>query len=1149
VHFRRLRLAGFKSFVEPVELRIEPGLTGVVGPNGCGKSNLLEAIRWVMGEGSAKSLRGGGMEDVIFAGTASRPSREFADVTLVLDNEDRGAPAGFNDSDTIEVQRRIERGLGSAYRLNGRDVRQRDVQLLFADAATGAHSPALVSQGRIGAIIAAKPVERRQLLEEAAGISGLHVRRREAEIRLRAADANLQRLDDVLRGLEAQAATLRRQARQAERYRQLSDRIQIVEAQLLFARWRAAADAAVAARQAAATLEAQVIEATRTTARLTTVQAEAAAALPQLREAEAAAAAAWQAQVQAGNAANAELLQVERRQRELAAATDQIRRDLGREAALAADAGAASQRLDDESATLQQRLADAQALLPELGAAVAAAEADATLRETELAAAIEAHARAAAQSRAALTAVESVRNRLLRTESEAGRVARELDAALEKSGDGADVKAAADAVEAAVAQLEAANAAVTASGAQRREAEGGREALQSAWLTARGALAGLTAERAALERQLASLKDSARAPIADSITVGAGYEAALAAALGDDLSAPDGKQDAGRFWELAASAADPALPAGAEPLANHVKAPAVLQRRLAQVGVVDDVEGLIGQLKPGQRLVTRAGWLWRWDGFRAFGGQGQAAAERFVARNRLAELLREIERGIADEAAAAAAREAGARALADSVAAEEAARSTRDQADRTLAAARTTLARTESEHQRREANVGALRSAVARLSADAESDRAELTAASAAAELAVDLAGLADTATKARAAAETARAVLAASRARQAVVTRDVEGDRSRLTAVDAERKGWTERLAASAAQRVSLELRAAAIAEEALQLAARPGEIRALQADIATSLQALDAKRQAASAQLRDSEAALRKLDQELQAAVGAQASAREARATAIANADHAEARRAEIAQLSIEKFGAAPLHLPEKHGFDEAAVGQAADLGGALDALVAERERIGPVNLRAETELEELESTRTGSAAEREELETAIARLRGSIGSINREGRVRLLEAFKQVDSHFRDLFATLFAGGAAHLELIESDDPLEAGLEIMAQPPGKKLQSLTLLSGGEQALTAVALIFALFLTNPAPICVLDEVDAPLDDANVERFCDLLDRMATTTATRFLIVTHNAVTMSRMHRLYGVTMAEQGVSQLVSVDLARAELLLAAQ
>ncbi|MGL4543686.1 MAG: AAA family ATPase, partial [Polymorphobacter sp.] len=289
MQLQRLRLTGFKSFVEPVELRIEAGLTGVVGPNGCGKSNLLEAIRWVMGEGSAKSLRGGGMDDVIFAGTATRPSRAFADVTLTLDNADRMAPAGFNDADSIEVVRRIERGLGSAYRLNGRDVRQRDVQLLFADAATGAHSPALVSQGRIGSIIAAKPVERRMLLEEAAGISGLHVRRREAEIRLRAADVNLARLDDALKALEVQAVSLRRQVRQGERYRQLSERLRLVEAQLLFARWHAADTAASAASAMAAQLDAKVAELTRDVARLTTVQVNAAADSPALRDASAAA--------------------------------------------------------------------------------------------------------------------------------------------------------------------------------------------------------------------------------------------------------------------------------------------------------------------------------------------------------------------------------------------------------------------------------------------------------------------------------------------------------------------------------------------------------------------------------------------------------------------------------------------------------------------------------------------------------------------------------------------------------------------------------------------------------------------------------------------------------------------------------------------
>ena len=277
--------------------------------------------------------------------------------------------------------------------------------------------------------------------------------------------------------------------------------------------------------------------------------------------------------------------------------------------------------------------------------------------------------------------------------------------------------------------------------------------------------------------------------------------------------------------------------------------------------------------------------------------------------------------------------------------------------------------------------------------------------------------------------------------------------------------------------------------------------------------------------------------------------AAAREARAGAAARSEAQVARRQEYAGICGERFECPPPLLPEKLGFDPENLGDPEGEKETLDRLTAERERIGPVNLVAEQELSELDTSREANVAEKEELAQAIHRLRGSIGSLNREGRVRLLDAFEKVDTHFRSLFTTLFDGGSAHLELVESDDPLEAGLEIMAQPPGKRLQSLTLLSGGEQALTAVALIFALFLTNPAPICVLDEVDAPLDDANVDRFCDLLDRMTGETDTRYLIVTHNAVTMSRMHRLYGVTMIERGVSRLVSVDLGGAEELLAAE
>jgi chromosome segregation protein len=378
---------------------------------------------------------------------------------------------------------------------------------------------------------------------------------------------------------------------------------------------------------------------------------------------------------------------------------------------------------------------------------------------------------------------------------------------------------------------------------------------------------------------------------------------------------------------------------------------------------------------------------------------------------------------------------------------------------------------------------------------------------------------------------------------------RGLEADAARLTSIAAERQEWDRRIAGSGAQRDELRSRSQGAEEAIAALAEAPAEIAARQKALAGELVDAEAARRAAADALAEAESALRTFDAEAREAAEVLSTLREERGRLEARLESHELRRAELVRIASERFQCSPQMLPERLGFAEDNVENAATLSAAMERQTAERERMGPVNLRADTELAEIEATLESSNAERTDLETAIARLRGSIGALNREGRARLLTAFEEVNRHFADLFTGLFGGGEAHLALIESDDPLEAGLEIMAQPPGKKLQALTLLSGGEQALTAVALIFALFLTNPAPICVLDEVDAPLDDANIERFCDLLDRMCTLTDTRFLIVTHNAVTMSRMHRLYGVTMAEKGVSQLVSVDLGRAETMLAAE
>jgi chromosome segregation protein len=626
-----------------------------------------------------------------------------------------------------------------------------------------------------------------------------------------------------------------------------------------------------------------------------------------------------------------------------------------------------------------------------------------------------------------------------------------------------------------------------------------------------------------------------------------GYEKALAAALGDDLEAGLGEASARRWAGSDSSDGDPALPAGAARLANHVTAPAQLLRRLGQIGVVDADDGSI-TLAVGQRLVTRDGGLRRWDGYVAR-GEGAAAADRLVRVNRLETIGAALPEARA-KVEAAAARATGA------VAAVTEARTLFEDSREALG---------EAENQARAAirELDTARAAIERLADQqaglaerrdrARSELAEAKESLRAAEVGIaDLPDSGDTDTsveRLKAASEAARVILAEARAEAATIGQAIDADKARLDAAQAEANSWKSR-AGEAARRVQEMAKRATEAEaEAKALVDAPEAMEAGIAILLTRVAEAEALAENARTEERTGEEHVADMERLAAEAVEALSTARENRAGGQARFENAEARRREFERVASERFQSAPGGLAAKFEFDAEEVNEAERESAQLDTLKADRERIGPVNLVAESELEELETERDNSVAEREELGQAINRLRGSIGNLNREGRARLLAAFEEVDKHFRRLFGTLFQGGQAHLALIDSDDPLEAGLEIMAQPPGKKLATLTLLSGGEQALTAIALIFALFLTNPAPICVLDEVDAPLDDANIERFCELLDQMSAETNTRYLIVTHNAVTMSRMHRLYGVTMVERGVSRLVSVDLGSAETLLAAE
>ena len=631
----------------------------------------------------------------------------------------------------------------------------------------------------------------------------------------------------------------------------------------------------------------------------------------------------------------------------------------------------------------------------------------------------------------------------------------------------------------------------------------------------------------------------------DAVSVARGYEAALGAALGDDLDASV-DEAAPAHWSLIEPAdQDPVLPVGADPLAGRVSAPPALARRLAQVGVVARAEGkrLAQELKLGQRLVSLEGDLWRWDGFVSAAEAPSAAARRLVEKNCLGDLEREAE--AARQAAAALSVEAASAAAAT----REAAAAETEWRGRVRAAriasdsARDALAQFERARAQTLSRLSAVEEAFSRAGA-ARNEAAERKAG---AETALDELGpgedVAESLEHAREAAARDRTAFAEARATAQSIARETAARATRRSAIAAERLSWDERLDHAQSRIAELAARKAEADRERAELADAPTDFSRTRRALADEHgQAESARKEAADA-LALGETALADADRAARHALEAMSAAREQRAASEERLEGARARDEELkhaiaSELDCEPAGLAALadHKAESRCPAASRSTQAREFAPGTRTA---RRRKPP----ADDELVEVLASRDKLVAERDDLTEAIKRLRGAIGTLNQEGRERLVAAFDVVNGHFKDLFATLFEGGNAELQLVESDDPLEAGLELLAQPPGKKPQTLTLLSGGEQALTALALIFAVFLTNPAPICVLDEVDAPLDDYNVERFCDLLEAMRKRADTRFVAITHNPVTMARMDRLFGVTMAERGVSQLVSVELAQAQ------
>ncbi|TDR93774.1 chromosome segregation SMC family protein [Enterovirga rhinocerotis] len=1140
----RLRIVGFKTFVEPTEVLIEPGLTGVVGPNGCGKSNLVEALRWVMGESSHKNMRATGMDDVIFAGSSSRPARNTAEVTLAIDNADKQAPAAFNDADALEVSRRIERSHGSSYHVNGREVRARDVQLLFADAATGARSPALVRQGQISELIAAKPQARRRILEDAAGIAGLHARRHEAELRLRQAEENLLRVEDVLREIETQVTALQRQGRQAARYRNLSAEIRLIDARLAAAAWLAAERERAEAEAAEREDVRAVADATTSQAEAARLEAVAAHEVGPLREAQGAASAALRRLVQAKSDLDGEEKRAAQRLTDLERRIVEIERDAARQTQLRQDAADTIARLDKEATDLAETVSAASSRREGLEGGLSDAEADLARAETALAA-VQAEAAEQTAKRSALQREAAAETE--RAERGAKEVARLLaeKAALEASRQAlgtAPLGAAREAAEIAAKEAEDAVSTARQALAAAREAEARERGSAN---EAERAAQRLETEHRTLVKLFAASPGKRFPTMLDAMRVEPGCETAVAAALGDDLDASPDLGAPLAWHDTGSGESDPPLPGGAAPLAGFVSGPPALTRRLRQIGLVtrDEASALKATLAPGQRLVTREGDLWRWDGLAAAAEAPSPAARRLAERNRLAGLETEATeaRRIADDRrTVAAAAEAATR---EASRAEGAAIEAAKRARRAFDEAREALARAERQASEGAARLSALTEAIGRVEAGERDARVR------AGEARMQLAALPDGTAletrhlEARAVAAEQRARVADGRAALGALTREQEAASRRREALAADIRSWRERSERSIAAASDLAERAEAAAAERQELRDAPDTFAKRRSALAVALKDAEARRSEAADRLSGADRRVQDTARAARAALEALSGAREKRAASAALTEALGRRVAELGHAVEERFETSPRELAIQSGLNEATAFDAAAAEARLAVLKVERERLGGVNLRAEEELEESESKRDRLAAERDDLTEAIKRLRQAIGNLNREGRERLNTAFGIVSGHFKRLFTTLFGGGEAELTLVDSDDPLEAGLEIVARPPGKKPQSLSLLSGGEQALTATALIFAVFLTNPSPICVLDEVDAPLDDANVERYCDLLQQMASETDTRFVVITHNPITMARMDRLFGVTMAERGMSQLVSVDLQAAE------
>ena len=1134
--FQSVRISGFKSFLEPTEIQMNRGLTGVVGPNGCGKSNIVEAIKWIMGENSARQMRGDGMDDVIFSGTNERPSRNFAEVSIKLDNSEKKAPAIFNHYDEIEITRKIEREKGSVYRVNGKQVRARDIQLIFADNGTGARSSGIVGQGRIAQIIDSNPEDRRVILEEAANIKGLHSRRHEAELKLKGASDNLDRLSDIEQTYKEQLIELEKQGRKAARYRSVGERIRKAEATLFF-------NLMNNAKKEANDLDIQLKNANEDVsqgqikvAEHTKSQLHLANKIPDLKKDEAEKAATLQTLNITKIKLDEEKSSAQNALQNIINQINLINNDIARESEIKEDAKKSlstllteEKNLKEDSENFSTKITKATDLVKKLRSISDAADdklstitseiysiksdkSDLEKRINNLKQKIE-----VTQNQLANFNIEDDKNRF-KLDKEKIINLKKLIQENNQLNDGYKVEL--EKLEKLETRLiEEKNTAVFEFNKVNLEFDSlstllGRDTLNSN----------------TLEKTIGNINN---------------LEEAIGSVLGETLLAPilsdDQSTENTTYWRDDFKTISPAsLPESVIPIVTKITKSSILDTALKGVGIVNNKEiafKLQKKLTFGQALTTPSGGLWRWDGFVQPQGVQNSYSERLqqIARLRLLQNklpYLEENKSLSEKRL------------------DECFNNIKKYKD-DLSNLQVKLSSLISESNQLELQNTKVESKL--LSSEALIKELKNTERMSLEELSelekefnnsLNLPSLLAEELKVRNNADQSRNELTDAMAAEQRIKSEESFQSRNLIQLGHQKENWKVREEEAKTRLISLEERLKTSQDEKNRLSTLPESFEKKEVELNIKIEEAISNRNIAADQLVKNETSLNDADKQVREAEKVVSTLREEmiKIEALLNLSKAKIQNIEERVFEKLKMKSTELNKFINTKEEDQPIKSIEILEKTLQRLLNERETLGAVNLRAEDEMNEMLNKIEVMSKERVDLEEAIAKLRSGIFELNKEGRQRLKESFEEVNENFKQLFQKLFGGGNAELRLVGNEDPLQAGLEVLASPPGKKMQLLSLLSGGEQALTAISLIFSVFLCNPAPICILDEVDAPLDDTNVGRFCDLLNQIVDETNTYFMVITHHRLTMAKMDRLFGVTMEQKGISKLVSVDLEQA-------